>query len=191
MEDTQGSAEMASDDEIVEGVKLLAETEGIFAETAGGVTIACLKKLVASGAISLADGVRLVRERGIRMQASGAGREGRMAALIGLDDARLPELVTKASAHGIFGVANRNSPGQVVVSGERPAVEFACGLAKELGAKRAIENNARLKRDKARALAFTGTNALSRALFPRRFIARIARFIFGRHNQLSILTTYI
>ena len=81
----------------------------------------------------------LVRERGIRMQASGAGREGRMAALIGLDDARLPELVTKASAHGIFGVANRNSPGQVVVSGERPAVEFACGLAKELGAKRAIE----------------------------------------------------
>jgi threonine synthase len=51
MEETNGSAEMATDDEIVEGVKLLAETEGIFAETAGGVTIACLKRLVASGAI--------------------------------------------------------------------------------------------------------------------------------------------
>jgi threonine synthase len=51
MEDTNGSAEMATDDEIVEGVKLLAETEGIFAETAGGVTVACLKRLVASGAI--------------------------------------------------------------------------------------------------------------------------------------------
>jgi [acyl-carrier-protein] S-malonyltransferase len=73
------------------------------------------------------------------MQASGAGREGRMAALIGLDDARLPELVERASAHGIFGVANRNSPGQVVVSGERAAVEAALVIAKELGAKRAIE----------------------------------------------------
>ena len=51
MEETEGSAEMASDDEIVAGVKLLAETEGIFAETAGGTTIACLQKLVASGAI--------------------------------------------------------------------------------------------------------------------------------------------
>ncbi|MFA7249965.1 MAG: threonine synthase, partial [Dehalococcoidia bacterium] len=44
-------AEMVNDDEVVEGIKLLAETEGIFAETAGGVTIGCLKKLVASGFI--------------------------------------------------------------------------------------------------------------------------------------------
>ena len=51
MEETDGGAEMASGAEIVEGVKLLAETEGIFAETAGGVTIGCLKKLVASGFI--------------------------------------------------------------------------------------------------------------------------------------------
>ncbi len=73
------------------------------------------------------------------MQASGAGREGRMAALIGLDDARLPELVAGASAHGTFGVANRNAPGQVVVSGERAAVEAGMELAKTLGARRAIE----------------------------------------------------
>jgi [acyl-carrier-protein] S-malonyltransferase len=62
-----------------------------------------------------------------------------MAALIGLDDARLPELVERAGAHGVFGVANRNSPGQVVVSGERRAVEAAVELARALGAKRAIE----------------------------------------------------
>ena len=51
MEETGGGSEAATDDEIIEGVKLLAETEGIFAETAGGVTVACLKRLVASGAI--------------------------------------------------------------------------------------------------------------------------------------------
>ena len=95
--------------------------------------------LVAAGALDLGDAVRLVRTRGERMQASGAGREGRMAAIIGLDDARLPELVERSSAQGVFGVANRNSPGQVVVSGERPAVEASLAIAKELGAKRAIE----------------------------------------------------
>ncbi len=51
MQETGGGAEMATDPEIVEGIRLLAETEGIFAETAGGVTIACLKKLVEQGAI--------------------------------------------------------------------------------------------------------------------------------------------
>jgi [acyl-carrier-protein] S-malonyltransferase len=95
--------------------------------------------LVAAGALDLADGVRLVRERGLRMQASGAGREGRMAALIGLDEARLPELIEAASAYGAIGVANRNSPGQVVLSGERAAIEAALPLAKSLGARRAVE----------------------------------------------------
>jgi [acyl-carrier-protein] S-malonyltransferase len=94
--------------------------------------------LVAAGALDLADGVRLVRERGRLMQASGQGRDGAMAALIGLDDARLPELVDAASRHGVFVVANRNAPGQVVVSGERPAIEAGAELARSLGAKRAI-----------------------------------------------------
>lgn len=94
--------------------------------------------LVATGVLSIADGVRLVRRRGELMQASGEGRDGAMAALIGLDDVRLPELVSGASAHGVFVVANRNAPGQVVVSGERAAIEAGAELAKALGAKRAI-----------------------------------------------------
>ena len=94
--------------------------------------------LVASGAVSLADGVHLVRERGRLMQASGAGRDGAMAAIIGLDEAAVPALVERASAHGTFGVANRNSPGQIVVSGERPAIEAAVEIGRELGAKRVI-----------------------------------------------------
>ncbi|MFL5671037.1 MAG: ACP S-malonyltransferase [Chloroflexota bacterium] len=94
--------------------------------------------LVAAGALTIEDGVRLVRERGRLMQASGQGRDGAMAAIIGLDDARLPELIEGASAHGVFVVANRNAPGQVVVSGDRPAIDAGAEIAKSLGAKRAI-----------------------------------------------------
>jgi [acyl-carrier-protein] S-malonyltransferase len=94
--------------------------------------------LVAAGVISLGDGVRLVRERGRLMQASGEGHPGAMAAIIGLPDERLDDLVAAGAAHGVFGIANRNSPGQVVVSGVRPAVEAAAAAAKGLGAKRAI-----------------------------------------------------
>jgi [acyl-carrier-protein] S-malonyltransferase len=105
---------------------------------AAGHSMGQYTAMVAAGALGLADAVRLVRERGRLMQASGRGRDGAMAALIGLDDARLPELVAGAGAHGIFVVANRNAPGQVVVSGERAAIEAGAELARALGAKRAI-----------------------------------------------------
>ena len=105
---------------------------------AAGHSMGQYSALVASGAISLEDGVRLVRERGRLMQASGSGRDGAMAALIGLDDAAIPDLVARASVYGTFGVANRNAPGQVVVSGERRAIEAGAEIAKALGAKRAI-----------------------------------------------------
>lgn len=94
--------------------------------------------MVAASTLTLPDGIRLVRERGRQMQASGEGRDGAMAAILGLDDAVIPDLVRQASAHGVFAVANRNSPGQVVVSGERGAIEAAAEIAKVLGAKRAI-----------------------------------------------------
>ena len=94
--------------------------------------------MVASSALTLPDGIRLVRERGRLMQASGAGRDGAMAAVLGLDEAHLPELTRRASEHGVFAIANRNSPGQVVVSGERAAIEAAADIARELGAKRVV-----------------------------------------------------
>jgi [acyl-carrier-protein] S-malonyltransferase len=105
---------------------------------AAGHSMGQYSAFVASGVLSLADGVRLVRRRGELMQASGQGRDGAMAALIGLDDARLPELLEAAAAHGTFVVANRNAPGQVVVSGQRAAIEAGAEIARSLGAKRAI-----------------------------------------------------
>jgi [acyl-carrier-protein] S-malonyltransferase len=94
--------------------------------------------MVAAGVLSLGDAVRLVRERGLQMQASGQGRTGAMAAIIGLDDGRIPELLALGTPHGSVTVANRNSPGQIVISGDRAAVEAAAAGSKELGARRGI-----------------------------------------------------
>ncbi len=105
---------------------------------AAGHSMGQYSALVAAGVVSLGDGLRLVRERGRLMQASGEGSPGAMAAIIGLPDERLPDLVAAGAAHGTFGIANRNSPGQVVVSGVRPAVAAAAAAAKGLGAKRAL-----------------------------------------------------
>lgn len=92
--------------------------------------------MVAAGVLSIATAIALVRERGRLMQAS--SNDGAMAAVIELDDAGIAELVETASTVGILTVANRNSPGQTVISGERPAVEAAADGAKRLGARRAI-----------------------------------------------------
>ncbi len=92
--------------------------------------------MVAADVLELPDAVRLVRLRGQLAQEHAGG--GAMAAIIGLDDARLPELAEAGSAKGAFEIANRNSPGQVVISGDRAAIEVACEVAKAMGAKRAI-----------------------------------------------------
>jgi [acyl-carrier-protein] S-malonyltransferase len=89
--------------------------------------------MVAAGVLELGDAVRLVRERGRLMQASSG--DGAMAAVIGLPDDRLDDLVAAGAGEGVLTVANRNSPGQVVISGQRAAVEAAAGAAKGLGAR--------------------------------------------------------
>jgi len=92
--------------------------------------------LVAAGAIDIPTALRLVRRRGELMAEA---REGGMAAIIGLDEARLEQICREASAEAApVVIANYNSPGQLVISGAGAAVERACALAKERGAKRAL-----------------------------------------------------
>ncbi len=106
------------------------------AEFYAGHSMGQYSAMVAAGVISLGDGLRLVRERGQQMQASAP--DGAMAAIIGLPDENVAALTQAGQALGVFTIANRNSPGQIVVSGERAAVEGAAEKAKELGAKRAL-----------------------------------------------------
>jgi len=105
---------------------------------AAGHSMGQYSAMVAAGVISLADAVRLVRERGRQMQASGQGKSGAMAAIIGLDDARIPEMLALGAPHGSVTVANRNAPGQIVISGDRAAVEAAVAGVRELGGRRGI-----------------------------------------------------
>jgi len=92
--------------------------------------------LVAAGALSFPDALRLVRRRGELMEDAAARHPGGMAAVIGQTDAEVRELCDEVSkAHGVLTAANYNSPGQVVVSGTLDAISAVRGLAKERGAR--------------------------------------------------------
>lgn len=94
--------------------------------------------LVAAGALSLEDGVRAVRKRGQLMQSAVPAGQGAMAAILNLDDAIIEEVCRAVSPQGRVTCANYNSPGQVVIAGEKNLVELAMAQCKERGAKRAL-----------------------------------------------------
>ncbi len=94
--------------------------------------------LVAAGALRFEDAVPLVRLRAQAMQEAVPEGTGGIAAILGLDDAKLPEVCAEAAQGEVVEPANLNSPGQVVIAGHRAAVERAMALAKAKGAKRAV-----------------------------------------------------
>ncbi len=94
--------------------------------------------LCAAGTFSIADTARLLRIRGNAMQAAVPVGVGAMAAIIGLEHADVQAVCEEAAAIGSCQIANDNGGGQLVISGEKSAVEKAAGLATDKGAKRAI-----------------------------------------------------
>ncbi len=91
--------------------------------------------LAVAGALEFTDAVKLVRARGLAMKRAGEICPGAMAAIIGLDDEKLAAVCAEA---GAVQPANYNAPGQIVISGEKEALERAVALAKKAGAKRAL-----------------------------------------------------
>jgi [acyl-carrier-protein] S-malonyltransferase len=106
-----------------------------------GHSLGEITALAAAGALTFADGVRLVRERGRLMRAAGETAPGAMAALLGLDAPAVRDVCAAVSAEtgGVLVLANDNCPGQIVISGEVAAVDAGIIKAKEAGAKRAVK----------------------------------------------------
>ena len=96
--------------------------------------------LAASGALSLSDAVRLTRQRGEWMKKAGEKSPGGMAAILNLKDAVLESVCRQAvkETGGVVQIANYNSPGQIVISGDQTTLNRACELAKEQGARRVV-----------------------------------------------------
>ncbi len=94
--------------------------------------------LVASGALGFSDGIKLVRKRAELMQSAVPEGVGAMAAILGLEDSVVVKLCADYSGRGVVEAVNFNSLGQVVIAGNKEAVEAACELMKTEGAKRAV-----------------------------------------------------
>jgi len=112
------------------------KTRGIKPDFVVGHSVGEFAALASAGAIKVEDAVTLVRERGLAMAEAARKNPGSMAAILGLDDE-----VVERICRRILNVwpANYNCPGQIVVSGEDPAVEEACDAAEQEGARRAVK----------------------------------------------------
>jgi [acyl-carrier-protein] S-malonyltransferase len=117
------------------------ESEGFKTENCAylaGHSLGEYSALAMSKAISVSDAAKLLRARGLAMQDAVPVGMGAMAAILGLNFATVQSLAVEAQAVGICQAANDNDPSQVVISGEKTAVELAIELAKNSGAKKAI-----------------------------------------------------
>ena len=114
------------------------EENGINPDVAAGLSLGEYCALAAAGVMSDEDAIRTVRQRGILMQEAVPVGEGAMAAILALDAAAIEEVT--GAMEGVW-IANYNCPGQIVISGEKAAVEDACEKLKAAGAKRAVMLN--------------------------------------------------
>lgn len=112
---------------------------GLKADVFAGLSLGEYSALVAAGAMTLADGIKTVRRRGILMQNEVPLGMGGMAAVIAMDADRIAEICENTP--GKVQIANYNCPGQIVISGEAEAVKAASAALAEAGAKRIIPLN--------------------------------------------------
>lgn len=112
--------------------------KGITPDIVAGLSLGEYSAHTISGTFSFKDAVNLVRKRGKFMQEAVPVGVGTMAAIVGLEDDVVIQCCNEAKTEGIVEPANFNCPGQIVIAGEVKAIEKACELCKEKGAKRAM-----------------------------------------------------
>jgi len=114
------------------------ERRGLNASAAAGHSLGEYTAITAAGGFELRDAIGLVQKRGRYMQEAVPEGAGLMAAILGMEREDVEKTCHEAAKNGIVAPANYNSPGQIVIAGEKQAVEKAMELAKAAGAKRAI-----------------------------------------------------
>lgn len=114
--------------------------EGLTFDSAIGLSLGEYSAMTACGAIDFEDCASLVRNRGIYMETAVPDGHGAMAAVIGLDYGKIEEVICHSGLDNV-GIANYNCPGQIVITGDKEAVENAAPALKEAGAKRVIPLN--------------------------------------------------
>ncbi|MBM3457670.1 MAG: ACP S-malonyltransferase [Armatimonadetes bacterium] len=119
------------------GTRLLA-SRGVQPDLVAGHSLGEYSALHAAGALTFADGLRVVRRRGELMAGVSERTPGGMAALLNVSAEAVQQICTEAATAGVIEVANYNSPEQTVISGELPAMERALELAKARGIRRAL-----------------------------------------------------
>ena len=117
------------------GVTQLLREEGIYPQAAAGLSLGEYSALTAAGVLSPEDAMSTVALRGRVMEQAAAGLECGMTAALGLDRERLQAICQEAGALGVVQICNYNCPGQLVISGEKAAVDRAGELVKQAGAK--------------------------------------------------------
>jgi len=114
------------------------ERRGLSAEAAAGHSLGEYTAITAAGGFALNDAIALVQKRGRYMQEAVPEGAGLMAAILGMDRAAVEKTCLDAAKNGIVAPANYNSPGQIVIAGEKIAVEKAMELAKTAGARKVV-----------------------------------------------------
>lgn len=114
------------------------ERRGLSAEAAAGHSLGEYTAITAAGGFALKDAIALVQKRGRYMQEAVPEAAGLMAAILGMERAAVEKTCLDAAKNGIVAPANYNSPGQIVIAGEKNAVEKAMELAKTAGARKVI-----------------------------------------------------
>ncbi len=114
------------------------ERRGLSAEAVAGHSLGEYTAITAAGGFELRDAIALVQKRGRYMQEAMPEGAGLMAAILGMDRTALEKTCLDAAKNGIVAPANYNSPGQIVIAGEKKAVEKAMELARAAGAKKVV-----------------------------------------------------
>jgi len=123
-------------------ISALCKQDEFQPDMTAGHSLGEFSALVAAGALGFEDGLRLVYARAMAMQSCCESVKGTMAAIIGLDDAKIEEVCAEVAATGKVVVpANYNNPGQLVISGSMEGIAAACEALKAAGAKRALPLN--------------------------------------------------